>query len=48
MHYGLVLLLIVVGLVALGPASILLAASKAALLFVLLAGLVSVVTEIWV
>ena len=48
MHYGLVLLLIVAGLVAFGPGSILLAVSKAAVLFMLLAGLVSLVAEIWV
>jgi hypothetical protein len=45
LHYTLVLLIIAVGLVLFGPAVAVLALSKGMLLFLLLAGLVSLVAE---
>lgn len=45
MHYALVVLLIVVGLIALGPVTV---ASKEVLLFLLLASLVSLAAESWI
>ena len=48
MHYGLVFLLIAVAMVAFVPGAAVLALSKGILLFMLLAGLVSLMVEIWV
>ena len=48
MHYTLVLLLVAVGLVVFGPGTAVLALPQIMILFLLMAGLVSLLAETWI